>query len=51
MYEGKIRLEQDAIETANGEARLRYGMGAAAEIVVRERRVIDLALEPFRSIR
>jgi len=51
MYEGKIQLQRDTIDTANGEALLRYGMGAAAEIVVRERRVIDLALEPFRSVR
>ncbi|WP_290742526.1 HlyD family efflux transporter periplasmic adaptor subunit [Haliea sp.] len=50
-YEGKIQLERESIETANGEVLLRYGMGAAAEIVVRKRRVIDLALEPFRSIR
>lgn len=49
MYEGKLRLEQDVIETGNGEALLRYGMGASAEIVVRERRVIDLAIDPFRK--
>jgi HlyD family secretion protein len=29
---------------------LRYGMMAGVEIVVRERRLIDLALDPFRQI-
>jgi HlyD family secretion protein len=29
---------------------MRYGMTATAEIVVRERRLIDLALDPFRQI-
>jgi hemolysin D len=29
---------------------LRYGMTAAAEIVVRKRRLIDMALDPFRQI-
>jgi len=29
---------------------LRYGMTAVAEIVVRERRLIDLALDPFRNV-
>ena len=29
---------------------LRYGMTATAEVVVRERRLIDLALDPFRQI-
>ena len=28
----------------------RYGMTATAEVVVRERRLIDLALDPFRQI-
>jgi hemolysin D len=50
-YEGKVQLERETIETTNGDVLLRYGMGGAAEIVVRKRRVIDLALEPFRSVR
>jgi HlyD family secretion protein len=29
---------------------LRYGMTATAEIVVRERRLIDFALDPFRQV-
>jgi HlyD family secretion protein len=29
---------------------LRYGMTATAEVVVRDRRLIDLALDPFRQI-
>ncbi|WP_027951083.1 HlyD family efflux transporter periplasmic adaptor subunit [Haliea salexigens] len=50
-YEGKVQLERETIETTNGDVLLRYGMGGVAEIVVRKRRVIDLALEPFRSAR
>ena len=37
---------------AAGETKypLRYGMTATVEIVVRDRRLIDLALDPFRQI-
>lgn len=50
VYEGRVTLEQ--LEVKVGETRypLRYGMTAVAEIVVRERRLIDLALDPFRNI-
>ncbi|MCP5180661.1 MAG: HlyD family efflux transporter periplasmic adaptor subunit [Pseudomonadales bacterium] len=47
-YEGKIRLQRESVDTVNGPTNLRYGMSAVAEIVVRERRVIDLALDPLR---
>ncbi len=50
-YEGKIRLEVDQVDTARGPMSLRYGMGAVAEIVVRERRVIDFALDPLRRLK
>ncbi|MFV0277221.1 MAG: HlyD family efflux transporter periplasmic adaptor subunit [Parahaliea sp.] len=49
MYEGKIRLQREFFTTASGELPLQYGMGAVAEIVVRERRLIDLILDPFRK--
>lgn len=50
VYEGRVSLDQ--VEYRVGETRypLRYGMTAVAEIVVRERRLIDLALDPFRNI-
>jgi hemolysin D len=50
VYEGRVSLDQT--EYSIGETRypLRYGMTAVAEIVVRERRLIDLALDPFRNI-
>ena len=50
VYEGRVRLERDHYQVAETEYPLRYGMSATAEIVVRERRVIDLALDPFRKI-
>lgn len=45
-------MSLDRLEYQVGETRypLRYGMTAVAEIVVREGRLIDLALDPFRNI-
>ncbi|MES2150707.1 MAG: HlyD family efflux transporter periplasmic adaptor subunit [Pseudomonadota bacterium] len=50
VYEGRVTLEQDHYTIGNTVYPLRYGMTATAEIVVRERRLIDLALDPFRDI-
>jgi HlyD family secretion protein len=50
VYEGRIRLERDYYLVAETKYPLRYGMAATAEIVVRERRIIDLALDPFRQV-
>jgi hemolysin D len=50
IYEGRIRLDRDYYEVAGRRYPLHYGMMATAEIVVRERRLIDLALDPFRNI-
>ena len=50
VYEGRVRLARDHYEVAQRSYPLRYGMTATAEIVVRERRLIDLALDPFREI-
>jgi hemolysin D len=50
VYEARISLEQDYYQVAETKYPLRYGMTAAVEIVVRERRLIDLALDPFRQI-
>ena len=50
VYEGRIRLDRDYYEVAGRRYRLHYGMMATAEIVVRERRLIDLASDPFRQV-
>jgi len=49
-YEGRVRLGRDYYEVAGRRYALHYGMMATAEIVVRERRLIDLALDPFREV-
>ena len=50
VYEARISLERDYYQVAETKYPLRYGMTAAVEIVVRERRLIDLAVDPFRQI-
>lgn len=50
VYEGRVSLERDHYLVADKKYPLRYGMTATAELVVRERRLIDLALDPFREI-
>lgn len=50
VYEGRATLVRDHYLVADSKYPLRYGMTATAEIVVRERRLIDLALDPFRDI-
>jgi hemolysin D len=50
VYEARVALERDYYRVAETRYPLRYGMTAAVEIVVRKRRLIDLALDPFRQI-
>ena len=50
VYEARVSLERDYYQVGETKYPLRYGMTAAVEIVVRERRLIDLALDPFRQI-
>jgi hemolysin D len=50
VYEARVSLERDYYQVAGAKYPLRYGMTAAVEIVVRERRLIDLALDPFRQV-
>ena len=50
VYEARVTLERDHYLVADTRYPLRYGMTASAEIVVRERRLIDLALDPFRQV-
>ncbi|MBI1890567.1 MAG: HlyD family efflux transporter periplasmic adaptor subunit [Burkholderiales bacterium] len=50
VYEGRVTLSRDYFQVAEKRYPLRYGMTAVTEIVVRERRLIDLALDPFRQV-
>ena len=50
VYEGRVTLLEDHVQVGSSSYPLRYGMTATAEIVVRERRLIDLALDPFRQV-
>jgi HlyD family secretion protein len=50
VYEGRVTLQRDHFVVAGQNVPLRYGMTATAEVVVRERRLIDLALDPLRDI-
>jgi len=50
VYEGRVALEKDHYIVGETKYPLRYGMTATAEVVVRERRIIDMALDPFRQI-
>jgi HlyD family secretion protein len=50
VYEGRVTLDRDYYQVSNTKYPLRYGMTATAEIVVRERRLIDLGLDPFRNL-
>ncbi len=50
VYKGRVKLAKDYFEVNNKQYPLRYGMEATAEIVVRKRRLIDLALDPLRNL-
>lgn len=50
VYEARVSLERDYYQVGETKYPLRYGMMAGVEVVVRERRLIDLALDPFRQI-
>lgn len=50
VYEARVSLQRDHYLVAQTKVPLRYGMTATAEVVVRARRLIDLALDPFRQI-
>jgi hemolysin D len=51
VYKGRVALDRDYFEVENQRIPLRYGMRATAEVVVRKRRIIDLALDPFRKLK
>lgn len=49
VYEGRIGLQRDYFQVGDARVPLRYGMTGTAEIVVRKRRLVDLALDPLRE--
>jgi hemolysin D len=51
VYKGRVSLDRDFFMVNGEKVYLRYGMTAISEIVVRNRRFIDLALDPFRNLK
>ncbi len=49
-YRGFVSLERDHFIVRGETQRIRYGMSAIAEIVVRERRLIDMLIDPIRGL-
>lgn len=50
VYKGRVGLAQDHFIIGDTRYPLRYGMEAVTEIIVRKRRLIDMALDPFRQL-
>ncbi len=50
VYKGRVSLERNHFSVGNAKFPLRYGMTASAEIVVRKRRLIEMAIDPFRRV-
>lgn len=51
VYKGRVNLRRDYFEIEGEQLPLRFGMEAIAEIVVRQRRIFDLVLDPFRKLK
>jgi HlyD family secretion protein len=49
-YKGHVSLETTVFTNNGIQYPLRYGMSAIAEIIVRQRRIIDFVLDPIRGI-
>jgi HlyD family secretion protein len=50
VYKGHISLNKDYYRVDDIDYPLRYGMTAIAEVVVRQRRLIDMAIDPLRQL-
>lgn len=50
VFEVEVSLDQDYISGQNQRIKLTPGQSAIAEIIVRERRVIDFALDPLKKL-
>ena len=51
FYELEIELERNYVENYEGTVTLTPGQTATAEIVIRQRRLADILLTPFKSLR
>lgn len=49
VYKARVGLQQDHFMVNDVATPIRYGMAAKVEIVVDTRRLIDLAIDPFRN--
>jgi HlyD family secretion protein len=49
-YELEISLAQSYIQTANKRIPITPGQTATAEVVIRQRRIIDFILDPFKKL-
>lgn len=50
VYKGHVSLNKDYYRVDDTDYPLRYGMAAVAEVVVRKRRLIDMAIDPLRRL-
>jgi HlyD family secretion protein len=50
VFKGRVSLDRDFFEIDGREFKLRYGMLALAEIIVHQRRIIDLVLDPLKKV-
>jgi hemolysin D len=50
VYKGHVSLNKDVYRVNDIDYPLRYGMTAVAEVVVRKRRLIDMAIDPLRKL-
>ena len=49
VYKARVGLERDHFTADEVDTPIRYGMAAKAEIVTNNRRLIDLAIDPFKK--
>jgi hemolysin D len=49
-FEVEIELDRDSIEVQGKAIALKAGQTATAEVIIRQRRVLDLFLDPFRKL-
>ncbi|MDB9357457.1 HlyD family secretion protein, partial [Nodularia spumigena CS-587/03] len=49
-YDLDITLDQPYVQAANQRVNLTPGQTATAEVVIRQRRVIDFILDPFKKL-
>jgi HlyD family secretion protein len=50
FYKGRASVEQERVAVGDSQFDLRYGMTVTAEIIVRARRIIDVAIDPLRKV-